>query len=302
MTKLISMPTSPWFIDSTFTLNRAVGATSSPFSGKQRTQEFDFVGWEGTANLPPMNRTQAVEWQAFLLECIGTRNYFNFIDPDAKDPVGTYNGGYLAGEIRIDSSNSGGANVSSATLSFASSGSQITSTTDIFDGLVAGDYITIAGANNVPNNGTHKITTKTSDSVIVVNSTLTTENSTSGCSVKQNIKGSEALSLEASGNSNTGTIKKGDFLSIYSGAAALSPRVQLVMATSDATETSQSGSPNHYSVSIQPKLRADLADTHYVGFSSTYNQSRFRLTENAVTWSANQVSLYGISLAFAEVI
>ena len=79
MTKLISMPTSPWFIDSSFTLTRAVGITSSPFSGKQRTQEFDFVGWEGTANLPPMNRTQAVEWQAFLLECIGTRNYFNFI-------------------------------------------------------------------------------------------------------------------------------------------------------------------------------------------------------------------------------
>ena len=298
MTKLISMPTSPWFIDSTFTLNRAVGVTTSPFSGKQRTQEFDFVGWEGTANLPPMNRTQAVEWQAFLLECIGTRNYFNFIDPDAKDPVGTYNGGYLAGEIRVDS----GTNVSSATLSFAGSTGTITSTSDIFDGLVVNDYITIAGANNVPNNGTHKITTKTSDSVIVVNSTLTTENSTSGCSVKQNIKGSEALSLAASGNSNTGTIKKGDFLAIFDGAATTANRVQLVMATADATETSQSGSPNHYSVSIQPKLRSDLTDTHYVGFSSTYNQSRFRLTENSVTWTANQVSLYGISLAFTEVI
>ena len=298
MTKLISMPTSPWFIDSSFTLTRAIGGTSSPFSGKQRTQEFDFVGWEGTANLPPMNRTQAVEWQAFLLECIGTRNYFNFIDPDAKDPVGTYNGGYLAGEIRVDS----GSNVSSATLSFAGSTGTITSTTDIFDGLVVGDYITIAGANNVPNNGTHKITTKTSDSVIVVNSTLTTENSTSGCSVKQNIKGSEALSLAASGNSNTGTIKKGDFLAIFDGAATTANRVQLVMATADATETSQSGSPNHYSVSIQPKLRADLANTHYVGFSSTYNQSRFRLAENDVKWTANQVSLYGISLAFTEVI
>lgn len=298
MTKLISMPTSPWFIDSTFTLNRAVGATASPFSGKQRTQEFDFVGWEGTANLPPMNRTQAVEWQAFLLECIGSTNFFNFIDPDAKDPVGTYNGGYLAGEIRVNS----GSNVSSATLSFAGSTGTITSTSDIFDGLAVNDYITIAGANSVPNNGTHKITTKTSDSVIIVSSTLTTENGTSGCSVKQNIKGSEALSIAASGNSNTGTIKKGDFLAIYSGAAATSPRVQLVMATSDATETSQSGSPNHYSVSIQPKLRSDLANTHYVGFSSTYNQSRFRLAENAVTWSANQVSLYGISLAFTEVI
>ena len=298
MNKLITMPTTPWFINSDFSLTRAVGATSSPFTGKQRTQEFDFVGWEGTASLPPMNRTQAVEWQAFLLECIGSKNHFHFIEPDAKTPAGTYDGGYLAGEIRVNS----GTNVSSATLTFAGATGTITSTSDIFDGLEVGDYITVSGADSTQNNGTHKITTKTSDAIVVVDSSLESETSTTGCAVQQNVKGSEALSLAASSNTAAGTIKKGDFLAIFDGAATTANRVQLVMATSDATQTTQSGSPNHFAVSIQPKLRSNLTNTHYVGFSSTYNQSRFRLAENTVSWNANQVSLYGISLAFTEVI
>jgi hypothetical protein len=296
--KLISMPATPWFVSSEFRMTRAVGVSASPFTGKTRTQEYDLVSWEGVATLPPMNRAQAAEWQSFLLQCVGTKNVFNFIDPDGKTPRGTYDGGYLAAEIRINS----GVNVTSATLTFASSGSQISSSSDIFDGLVAGDFFTVSGANNVLNNGTHKITTKTTDAIVVVDSTLADESTTANCQVRQNIKGVEALSLAASSNTATGTIKQGDYLAVYSGASALSPRVQLVMATADATLTTQSGSPDHYSVPIQPKLRSDLADTYFVGFSSTYNQSRFRLAENKIGWNANQVSLYGISFAFTEAI
>ena len=298
MNKLITIPTSPNFVTSEFSLLRAVGATSSPFSGKQRTQEFDLVAWEGTATLPPMNRETAVNWQSFLMECVGTKNHFHFIDPDAKTPQGTYDGGYLAGEIRVNS----GTNVTAATLTFAASTGTISSTSDVFDGLAVNDFITVSGANNTENNGTFKITTKTSDSIVIVDAALITESSTANCKISQNIKGSEALSLAAATNSATGTIKKGDYLAIFDGAATTSNRVQLVMATSDATETSQSGSPNHYSVAIQPKLRNDLTDTHLVGFSSTHNQSRFRLADNRINWSANQVSLYGISFAFSEVI
>jgi hypothetical protein len=298
MNKLIAMPTTPNFTQSDFSLARAVGATSSPFSGKQRTQEFDLVSWEGTATLPPMNRSQAVNWQAFLLECVGTKNHFHFIDPDAKTPTGAYDGGYLAGEIRVNS----GTNVTSATLSFAASTGTITSTSDVFDGLVVNDFITVSGANNTENNGTFKVTTKTSDAVVVVDASFITESSTANCKISQNIKGCEALSLAASSNTAAGTIKKGDYLAIYDGAATTANRVQLVMATSDATETAQGGSPNHFSVSIQPKLRSALTDTHFVGFSSTYNQSRFRLSDNLVNWNANQVSLYGITVAFTEVI
>ena len=45
MVKTVTMPSSPNFRRSTFTLNRAIGATRSPFTGKTRTQEFDFAAW-----------------------------------------------------------------------------------------------------------------------------------------------------------------------------------------------------------------------------------------------------------------
>ena len=297
MSKLISVPSSPWFISSSFTLNRAVGVTASPFTGKQRTQEYDMVLWTGEVTLPPMNRAQAANWQSFLLECVGSVNTFNFIDPDAKTPTGTYSANHLAAEIRVNS----GANVESATLSFTAASSTLQSTTDIFDGCIAGDFITVSGANNVENNGTHKITTVTSNSIVILESSLTDEASTTGCKVRQNIKGSEALSLQASGAAVTGTIKKGDYLAIYSGSGATSARVQLVMATDDAT-VAVNGGNDHYSVPIQPKLRAPITDDTLIGFANGYNTSQFRLQENNINWSANQVSLYGITFAFTEVI
>ena len=78
--------------------------------------------------------------------------------------------------------------------------------------------------------------------------------------------------------------------------------VQLVMAVEDATLTTNGGD-DHYSVAIQPKLRADLTNSHLVGFSSPHNQSRFRLTGNVVEWSANSANTYtGISFDVTEVI
>lgn len=299
MPKIITMPTSPWFTNSTFSLSRAIGVTASPFTGKYRTQEFDLVHWAGSVTLPPLSRSQAAEWQSFLLESTGVANYFNFIDPDAKTPTGTYDGLYFTGEIRIT-----GGNVASVSLSFTleSGGYTITGGSSTFAGLVAGDYITVAGANNPENNGTHKITTHTSNAVVIVDTNLVTESSTAACSVKQNVKGSTALTLQAKENTSTGTVKKGDYLAIYDGSATTSNRIQLVMVTADATETSQSGSPNHYSVGIQPKLRADFANGRIAGFSAAYNQSQFRLQENSIQWTANQLSIYGISFDFVEVV
>ena len=297
MSKLITVPSSPWFVSSSFTLNRAVGVTASPFTGKQRTQEYDMVLWTGEVTLPPMNRAQAANWQSFLLECVGSVNTFNFIDPDAKTPTGTYSANTLSAEIRVNS----GVNVESATLSFTASSGTLQSTTDIFDGCIAGDFITVSGANNVENNGTHKIITFTSNSIVILDSSLADESSTAGCKVRQNIKGSEALSLQASGTAITGTIKKGDYLAIYNSSAATSPRVQLVMATGDATVTVNGGN-DHYSIPIQPKLRAPITDNTLIGFANGYNTSQFRLQENNINWSANQVSLYGITFGFTEVI
>ena len=269
---------------------------ASPFSGKQRTQEYDAAYWAGQVTLAPMLRAQAVNWQSFFLDLEGTKNYFLFNDPDGKTPQGTYNGNTLDGEIRINS----GSNVASVTLSF--SGQNITAGTEIFDGLGQNDFFTVSGATNEENNGTFKVVTKSSNTVITVDHSLTTESSTTGCKVRQNIKGATALSLEASSNTATGTIKKGDYLAIYDGTATTNNPIQLVMATGDADLNAQSGSPDHYSIPIQPKLRQDLTDGHVVGFSATYNKSRFRLQSPISEWDANHNSNYGFTFEFVEVV
>jgi hypothetical protein len=292
------MPSSPWFVRSSFSLTRAIGATSSPFTGKFRTQEYDAVYWSGSVSLPPMNRAQAAEWQAFLLELKGTTNYFKFVDPDGKTPQGTYDGSVLLGDIRVNS----GTNVTSATLSF--SGTTITAVASgtPFSGVSTNDYITVSGATNEANAGTFKILTKLSSTAVTVDANLTTEASVTGCKIRQNVKGSTALSLETNGNTSTGTIKKGDYLAVYDGASStVSNPIQLVMVTADAVETNNVGAKNFYSVAIQPKLRQDLADNHVVGFSTSFNRSRFRLAQNSVDWDSNHVSTYGVSFDFIEV-
>lgn len=295
MAKTITIPTNVGFTRSRFALNRTIAMAASPFSGKQLTQEYDSVFWTASLSLPPMNRAQASEWQSFFLNLEGPKNFFLFTDPDAKEPRGTYSTTHLTGEVRINS----GTNVTSATLSFAANGT-ITATTAIFAGLVVGDFVTISGADNEDNNGTFKVTTKTSNTVIVTDGAFVTEASTTGCKARQNVKGSTGISLQASTNAASGTIKAGDYLAIYDGTSTSDAPIQLVMVTEDATATTNSGK-DHYSVRIQPKLRQDL-DANAVGFSSTVNKSRFRLQDSVSEWDADQVSRYGITFDCIEVV
>lgn len=291
MPRLITMPTSPNFVSSSFRLVRTVGTTVSPYSGSYKTQDFDNVYWEADVRLPPMKRSQAVEWQAFFLQLKGPTNYFKFADPDALSNTGTYDTSYLVSDPRI--------NDTSETLSF--SGSTVTATTSgTFDNIIVGDFIHITGALNPENNGTFKITTKTSGTVVVTDGVFTTESNTASCKIRQNIKGAEALSLEGSTNTASGTIKKGDYLQIQGTTNTTGNPVQYVQAVEDATETSQSGSPNHFSVRIEPKLRADFADGDYAVFTSP--KGLFRLNTNVVEWSADNVSNYGFSFSCSEVI
>jgi hypothetical protein len=286
--KLISMPTSPNFVRSNWSLVRTVGTTVSPFTGKTKTQEFDGVYWTAEVSLPPMRRSQAVEWQSFLLELNGTVNHFKFADPDALTNTGTYNSGLLISEHRTSDT--------SETLTF--SGSTLTAATTIFSNALEGDFIVVTGAVNEENNGTHKIVTKTNNSVVVTDASFTTENTTANCKVRTNVKGATGLSLKASSNPATGTIKKGDYLSIQSAANTTGTPVQLVMATQDATFTD--AVRDQYSVAIQPKLRSDLANGHYVVFTNP--KGTFRLISNEVSWSADRISNYGISFSCIEVI
>ncbi len=289
MAKLISMPTSPNFVRSNWSLVRTVGTTVSPFTGKTKTQEFDGVYWTAEVSLPPMRRSQAVEWQSFLLELNGTVNHFKFADPDALTNTGTYSTAFLTSNHRTSTN--------SVTLSF--SGSTITAGASTFGSAKVGDFIVVTGANNEENNGTHKITTVTSATVVVTTSTLTTESNTASCKVRTNVKGATGLSLLASTNAASGTIKKGDYLQIQSNSNTTGTPSQIVMVTEDATATADSGK-DFYGVAVQPKLRSDLANGNYAVFTSP--KGTFRLISNEVSWSADRISNYGISFSCIEVI
>ena len=289
MAKLITMPTTPNFINSNFSLVRTIGVTVSPYTAKTKTQEFDGVFWQSEVSLPPMRRDVALNWQSFLLELNGQINHFKFTDPDALTNLGTYSTAFLTSELRT--------NNTSVQLSF--SGSTITAASSTFSSTKVGDFIVVTGATNEENNGTHKVTTVTSATVVVVDSDLTTESNTASCKVRSNVKGATGLNLLASTNSATGTIKKGDYLQIQSSASSTTKPAQLVMVTEDATSTTDSGK-DFYGVKIQPKLRSDLASGHYVVFTNP--KGTFRLTTNEVNWNADNISNYGISFSCIEVI
>lgn len=290
MAKLITMPTTPNFIKSNFTLVRTVGTTVSPFTGKTKTQEYDGVYWTAEVSLPPMRRNVAVNWQSFLLDLNGPVNTFKFADPDALTNTGTYSTAHLTSELRT--------NNSSVTLSFQSNGT-ITAGTSTFSNTKVGDFIVVTGATNEENNGTFKVTTVTSNTIVVTDGEFTTENATASCKVRSNVKGATGLSLRASTTGASGTIKKGDYLSIQSSASSTGTPAQLVMVVEDATATTDSGN-DFYSVKTEPKLRSDLATGHYVVFTNP--KGNFRLTSNEVSWSADKISNYGISFSCIEVI
>lgn len=294
----ITMPTSPNFVNSDFQMVRVVGTGASIFTGKDYTQDFGGSYWTFSGSLPPMNRTQASNWQSFLMNCEGPKNVFELADPDALTNRGTFDGtSDLLTEKRVDAG--------SVTLSAARSTSRITCTSSIFTNAVVGDFIHIGGFTNNTNNGTFKITTKVSATVVAVEAYLTDESSVSSCSVRQNVQGANALSLRANGNSGNGTILKGDYLGIrasdVSNANIVDDPVQYVMVTEDATETDNGNSDkNHFSLKVMPPLRKDLADSNQVKFISP--KGLFRLASPVVEWNADHVSRYGVSFSAIEVV
>jgi hypothetical protein len=289
MSRMISMPTSPNFVQSTFRLNYTVAVSSSPFTGQTKTQEFDRVFWEAQVTTPYMKRSTFSEWQAWITRLKGGVNYFKFADPDALTNTGTYSTAALKVASRIGNS--------SVTLSF--SGNTITAGASTFGSNLVGDYIHVSGANNAINNGTHKITTATSATVVVVDTDLATESNTASCTVDDNVKGSEGLNLNANNNSASGTIKQGDYLAVLDSTTSnLADPVQYLLVTEDAT--SSGSSPVKYSVRTQPKLRTSLANDTRIRFEDP--RGRFRLSDNTVEWTANRNSLYSLSFSCHEVI
>jgi hypothetical protein len=89
----LEMPTTPNFIQSNFGLQRFVSVGASPYTGYQQAHEWPFANWQATLTLPPMNRTQAREWQAFFMKLHGRKGSFLLGDPDAKNPTGNIDAG-----------------------------------------------------------------------------------------------------------------------------------------------------------------------------------------------------------------
>ena len=81
---LITMPSSPAFTKSEWGFRRTVAKSESPFTGATQMQVYDKAQWYATLSLPPMKRSQAVEWQAFFMLLVGVSNTFLLGDPDAK--------------------------------------------------------------------------------------------------------------------------------------------------------------------------------------------------------------------------
>lgn len=287
---IIDMPTNHNFATVTFTLNRGIAAARSAFTYRQRTQEYDAVYWTAELNLPPMKRSDAVEWVTFLTRLQGVKNTFLLGDPSHTSNSGTYSGDFLATENRVSDTDE--------TLSFTASTKTISAATSVFINTFVGDFIVVSGADNEDNNGTFRIATKTSNTAVVVDRDLVDETSTANCKVQQNIKGATGLAITAT-STNTGTIKKGDYLAIHDAASSTSNPVQYVMAVEDATSKG-SGSPLDYGVRIEPKLRKDITAGHYVKFASPKGQ--FRLASNQTSWSVNEASIYGLSFTAVEVI
>jgi len=290
MSKEIAMPTTPNFISSTFTLTRAIGQTASPFTGKQRTQEYDLVLWSARVTLPPMRRSVAANWQSWFARLKGSTNYFKFTDPDALTNIGTYDADDLIATPRVTDT--------STALTFATS--TITSGDSIFGNALVGDYIFVTGAVNEDNNGTHKISTVTSATVVVTTSVFTSESNTASCKVQQNVKGATGLSLTAVSNTAAGTIVVGDYLGVLDAASGSGTPVQLLLVTEVSTQTAVSGGLNKISVGTEPKLRSTIASGVYVKFTSP--KGKFRLDSNIVEWSANKNSNYTFSFSCTEVV
>jgi len=300
--KLITMPSSPNFMKSNFSLRRFVGSVASPYTGKVRTQEFDGVFWEASVTLPPMRRNVAVQWQSFLMNLNGPVNHFRFADPDALVKLGTYNGTSLKAETRV--------NVASATLSFTKSTNTIAgaSNTTYFNTVLVGDHIVVTGSAKPENNGTHRVVSKSNAYTVTVApidyNALEDESNKAGCKIRDNIKGAKGINLKATANSHAGTIITGDYIGISASAtdnASGYEPIQYIISTDDADETANGGSAlNKYSVRTEPKLRADISanDRVYI----TPAKGRFRLKDNVVDWDADAISNYGISFNCIEVV
>ena len=72
-----------------FQLNRTIAVSVSPFTAQQQVFEHEGEFWSGVFSLPPMTKTTAAVWIAFLLKLRGQRGTFKIGDQDRKTIQGS---------------------------------------------------------------------------------------------------------------------------------------------------------------------------------------------------------------------
>lgn len=103
--------------------------------------------------------------------------------------------------------------------------------------------------------------------------------------------GDYTIDLTTTQASEVGQFKAGDYIQFGSGASA---RLHMVVEDADSNSSSET------TVTIEPSLKAALTD----GDSVTYTNAKgvFRMTDNELGWSANNMNVYGLSFSCVEVV
>ena len=85
----LSLPTSIGIANITLMAENAVAISQSPFTYSQQVVKHQGERWSASVSLPPMRRSDAEPWVAFLLSLKGQYGYFLLGDPNCKTPQGS---------------------------------------------------------------------------------------------------------------------------------------------------------------------------------------------------------------------
>ena len=304
MALVLTPPASPGYRTSNWHLARAVGRSTSPFTGAEKSYEYSGAWWECELSLPPMTRATAVEWLSFLTRASAGNATFLLNDPDAKSILGGFSGTALTLVTNKSLTNNTNKTITFARATQSVDGST-QNTSDMsgagnpFATAYIGGYINVSGADDDENNGTYEVVEVTdANNIEVLNNNSRARSSDTGVNIQTNVRGGNALEVTISAASGTNPmLKKGDWLSLYDAFGIPS---QLFMVAEDATRYNA-----QLSVRVEPSLRTDAADALVVHWTSSVAASPapyglFRLASPVAEWSADHVSRYGVSIAVRE--
>jgi hypothetical protein len=85
----LAMPASPGPTEIQWMASDTVAAVSNPFTGQQQIQNWKASWLSATVTMPPMLRSQANAWIAFILAAQGQNAVFYFGDPLGATPQGS---------------------------------------------------------------------------------------------------------------------------------------------------------------------------------------------------------------------